>query len=169
MKETAHVAEMIEALGELSQVFDLPAIEIGGGVSPYAAWLRSLGYRYLGIEPSKWAANFMRSLRFPVLSHPWPVHVTEKVSLILSAHSLEHMTDAPQALLAMYEAMNPGGMLLLLVPDDSDPTNADHLWFFNESSLRALLERIGFVIERLAVRQIVSHEKFIYVRATRAI
>jgi hypothetical protein len=51
------------------------------------------------------------------------------------------------------------------VPDDSDPVNPDHLWHFDERTLRGCVEAAGLVVERLVVRKYIERENFLYVRA----
>ncbi len=58
-----------------------------------------------------------------------------------------------------------GGELWTIVPNDDDPLNPDHLWFWNEESLRGCVEAAGLQVVTFAVRQRVEHEKFMYLRA----
>jgi SAM-dependent methyltransferase len=168
---TAHVAELAEALGDFP---DAPsgsyALEVGCGVSPYVFAITVAGYHYVGVEPSKWAADWVwRTYGVRVVNeaiesaHPLiPVY-----SLILAAHVLEHLGDAPGAVAKLAAMLRPGGELWVIVPDDSDPTNPDHLFFFTEATLWSCLEAAGLSVERMAVRRRVPHERFIYARAVK--
>jgi len=163
-----HVAEMTDALGP----FDPPrhnatALEIGCGVSPYVRDIQRAGWHYTGLDVSPWAAQWVSSAYGVVVTcglwETW--QPPAPVGMILAAHSLEHMADAPDALAKMADALAPGGVLYLLVPDDSDPANPDHLWFFTEATLRQSVEAAGLFVEKSAMRRIVKHENFLYVKA----
>ncbi len=165
-----YLAELVGALGPPPPARPgAAALEVGGGASPYVAALLALGYRYVGVEPDPWAAQWTLDTygddRVTMISAPYPVELPAPVQLILCAHALEHVADAPACLKAMHIALEPGGTLLLLVPDDSDPTNPDHLWFFTAEALVRLAERTGFHVTRVEVRPH-PRENFIYLRAT---
>ena len=163
-----YVYELSEALGALPGA---PpggglAVEIGTGVSPYVFHLKQLGYYYVGFEPDPWAAQWMRDHhRVHMENRCFDALEAEAVgqaSLVLCAHAAEHMPDSPGALGEMFKLLAPGRPLYLVVPDDTDLTNPDHLWFYNAVSLRSVLERIGFVDVVTAVKKVVPHENFIY-------
>lgn len=165
-----YLAELLDGVGELPEA--LPggvAVEIGGGASPYVAALLRRGYRYIGIEPDPWAATWTRNTygaeRVTMIEAAFPVELSVQADLILCAHALEHMADAPAAVATMHKMLNPGGTLIVVVPDDRDPVNPDHLWFFTAESLKRLVERCGFHDVRVEVRPH-PHENYIYLRAT---
>jgi 2-polyprenyl-3-methyl-5-hydroxy-6-metoxy-1,4-benzoquinol methylase len=168
--ETPHVGQLVEALGPIPPAPDSDslALEVGCGASPYVELLRDAGYCYLGIEPSEWAADWTRdrygvAVRNATLEDSFlslPLH-----RVILAAHVLEHLEDAPAAIVGLAAMLKPLGELWVVVPDDSDPINVDHLWFFTTSTLRSCLESAGLVVEQMAVRKYVKYENFIYCRA----
>jgi len=140
-------------------------LEVGCGCSMYAPALLKRGYIYLGIEPNEWAATWTE--------HTYSVRVMEEkfedttfqphtFELILAAHVVEHFVDAPLALQRMYKILKPKGRLCIIVPDDSDQTNPDHLWFFTEKTLCSALDSIGFQDINMVSKQVVAKEKFIY-------
>jgi SAM-dependent methyltransferase len=176
---TAHVAELTEALGPLPGGHgrfpgreDLPgiAVEIGCGASPYCRAILDAGWFYIGVERSRWAVEFMRTI-CPLPHggiHEGPFEEMEEQphsGLILAAHVLEHMDDAPGAIDKCARILAPGGELWVVVPDDSDPFNPDHLWLFTPETLAACLAGAGLTVEALEVRRYVAHERFIYMRA----
>lgn len=169
-----YVAQLIDGFGELPPA---PAgglaVEVGGGATPYVPTILNAGYEYLGVEPDAWAADWTRrtyaSERVRVLRSVFPTTLPRPADLLLCAHALEHMRDAPAALRAMFASLRPGGTLLLLVPDDSDPVNPDHLWFFGAEALPGLLTGCGFTDVRLHVRRHTPRENFLYARALRAV
>lgn len=168
LADTNHVAELVEALGEFTRfVGRTPALEIGCGASPYVAAILEAGHEYYGTDASPWAAQWMKETygarvtvgRFEDVRLGWDHR------LILAAHVLEHLDDAPAAIANCERLLCRGGELWIVVPDDSDPVNPDHIWFFDEFTLRACLEAAGLVVEKMAVRRYVPHENFIYCRA----
>lgn len=169
--ETAHVTELTEALGPIPSATTHPnALEIGGGVSPYVRHLMACGWAYHGIEPSRWAAEFVRDNCGVVVydGRLEDIDATDHpgdYGLILAAHCLEHMDDAPRAIRRCARLLAPGGELWVVVPDDSDPLNPDHTFFFDVSTLRTCLEAVGLVVERMAIRKYVPRENFLYAKA----
>jgi SAM-dependent methyltransferase len=166
-----YLNQIEDALGPLPEGHAGDALEIGGGASPYLRALLNRGYKCTMVEADAWACEWTRT-RYPlvdVLNQRFPVGGWQRsFDLIICAHSLEHMGDAGDALLEIHKLLKPNGKLWIVVPNDEDLTNPDHFWFFNPSSLAGILDRTGFTIDRLAVRQIVKHEKFIYVSANRS-
>lgn len=146
------------------------ALEIGSGLSMYAPMLMNLRYDYNGLEPDAEAAAWARST-FDVL-------IVEKkleeltccdtaFALIMAAHVFEHLQNAPRMIAKTFSLLQKGGRLILIVPDDEDPVNPDHLWFFTPTTLRSVLEDVGFKDVRMTVRRRVKHENFIYASAVK--
>lgn len=171
--ELPHQGQIEEALGPfpMASGSKATALEIGCGVSPYVPAIRKAGYKYLGLDPSPWAAQWMAQTHIaPVLRRTFedadlPLSRAGGFTLILAAHVFEHLQDAPGAILKAAKLLQPGGELWVIVPDDSDPLNPDHLFFFNAQTLRKCLEAAGLVVERLVTRKYVKHEHFLYARA----
>lgn len=165
--------EFVDGFGELPQAGGISdVLEIGGGASPYIPMFHSKGYRYFGIEPSTWACrwtmemyrNQVHEMKAMVWENPLP-SLCHPFDVILCAHALEHMHDAPAALKKMANHLLPGGTLYILVPDDTDLVNPDHLWFFNTTSLGKAMSLAGLAVESMQVRRRVPHENFIYCKA----
>lgn len=167
-----YVAELEDALGELPLPPGLAndeALEIGCGVSPYVRAVQTRGYAYTGIDPDQWAAtrtsleglpgSSVNVIAGPFRGADWGDRF---FSLVLVAHSLEHLPDAPGALRDVFRMLVPGGHLVLLIPDDEDKVNPDHTWFFSEPALRAYLAKTGFEVVRAAVRRMNDRENFLY-------
>jgi 2-polyprenyl-3-methyl-5-hydroxy-6-metoxy-1,4-benzoquinol methylase len=170
-----YIGELVEALedsGELSKIPVGQCLEIGCGASPYVPWLREKGMNYFGIDPDLWAVSWMRStydvevarLCFEDLQDPGI-----RYHLVLAAHCFEHMSDAPNMIKKAASLLRPGGKLLIIIPNDSDPTNPDHQWFFNIESLARTMTLSGLRQDDLVIveRQIVKHEKFMYAIGTK--
>jgi len=77
----------------------------------------------------------------------------ERFDTLLCAHVLEHMSrlEAEALLRAWLPSLRPGGRVVLIAPQmagfRSDPTHVEYL---DGDALRALLERIGCTVERVA-------------------
>lgn len=170
-----YVGELTEALGPVPPAPNgrrSIALEVGCGASPYVRALTSAGYQYVGVEVDTWAADWVTEtyggLPVAVITGHFPLRLAFQADFVLCAHVLEHLEDAPGALEALFLATAPGGTLWLVVPDDGDPVNPDHRWFFTEESLVRLLRRAGFSAVRTAVRRRHERESFIYCAAERA-
>ncbi len=144
-------------------------LEIGCGFSMYAPWLLKLGLNYTGVDLDKWAVEATEMAYAVNCFHGAFENLPEigKFNVILAAHCVEHFTHAPDALIRMFQLLKPGGKLWIVIPDDTDKVNPDHLWFFSPADIHRVLEQIGFTEVLYEVRQIVKHEKFIYLTATR--
>jgi len=166
---------------ELMECVDIPwgmgwnVLEIGCGVGAYIPMFTGRAYAYHGLEPDGEVADFV-SRKFKVLVSecryedlPLKSPYTKEVfyDLIFCAHAFEHMEDSPGMMAKAFSQLKPGGRLVLIVPNDDDLCNPDHLWMWNETTLRSALMRIGFHDIRMAVRQRVKHEKFIYTCASK--
>lgn len=165
--------QITEALGSVGvtipQSHGGRVLEIGAGMGMYAPLFQSLGYRYEGIEPDPFAAEWTAStFCVPVFSGTFEEYrSTEPFDAIIAAHVIEHLKDAPAGIARMFDMLKPGGALYIVVPDDTDLMNPDHLWFFNEGTLRTILERTGFWRVRMASRKVIARENFIYCAAVR--
>lgn len=163
---TRQIGELREALGDLP-VGKL-ALEVGCGVSLYCPLLLKLGYAYTGLDASPWACKWT-SNAYDVRVHCVTLDQYESedaFDLLMAAHCLEHV-DAPAVVAKFNQLVKPNGNLCIIVPDDSDPVNPDHLWFFTTQTLTKLLEANGFVVDKMEVRKRVAHENFIYCLAMR--
>jgi SAM-dependent methyltransferase len=92
--------------------------------------------------------------------------------VILAGDTLEHLNDPERMLRMIHEALPPGGLLLLSVPNvanlyvrlnllfgnfpyaDRGILDRTHRYFFTRRSLHAMVGEAGFVIERRAVSTI---------------
>ena len=166
-----HLKQLREALGPFPEATSSRrALEIGCGCSPYAGAIKAAGWGYIGLDLSPWAAQWTAETHGVIaFSRDWeggPWYKAD-VGIILAAHVLEHFRDAPGALAHMALELEPGGQLWLVVPDDTDPCNPDHEWFFSPETLRTSVEQCGLRVEAMEVRKYIARENFIYCRAVK--
>lgn len=165
-----YIKEFVAGFGELPDVANGRFLEIGCGCSPYVGYVLSKGYEYVGLDASEAATTWLRS-QYGVQTITGDfddADVAATFDVIFAAHSLEHMPDAVVSLRKMYHCLRSGGSLYILVPDDSDLFNPDHLWFFNESTLCSALRLSGFEqIDSAKTVKVVPRENFVYVKAVK--
>jgi SAM-dependent methyltransferase len=163
-----HLAELAEALGAFPAGRGRIALEVGCGASHYVPGLQATGWAYLGLDASPWAAGWT-ARRHGVAGLASTLEAAafapRSFGLILAAHCLEHLLDAPGAIRRCAELLAPDGELWIVVPDDTDQFNPDHLWFFTQATLRACVESAGLTVLREAAHRRVPYELFLYLRA----
>lgn len=165
--------ECLGLVPECDGLVQLSVLEIGAGCSPYRPMFK--GWDYWACEPSLWACQWLNdrysgaNVWHGALDSFWDKSVRGgyRHDAILSAHSLEHMADAPEALCKMADLVRPGGVLYLILPDDTDPLNPDHLWFFNRTTLASAVSLAGFAVDVIESRKRIDRENFLYCRACR--
>lgn len=163
-----HVRELTEALGPIPTAFGNHwALEIGCGASQYPGAILESEWVYFGLDIARWSAEWTaRRWKVQTAACSWEEwNPPVPYSFILCAHAIEHMNDAPEAIRKMARTLEPGGELWIVVPDDSDPVNPDHLWHFTADGLRRCVTDSGLEVIALEVRKPVPRENFIYLRA----
>jgi SAM-dependent methyltransferase len=150
-------------------------LEIGCGTSPYAEKFLQLGYRYVGLDTSPFVVDWMQNKfgrdKIVMGSTNWDKAdasaAANTYDIVLAAHCVEHFKNAPHGVKKMAQVTKPGGTVYIIVPNDEDLCNPDHLWFFNEETLRKTVEAAGLMVQRLGSQQIVPHEMFMYCKAAK--
>jgi SAM-dependent methyltransferase len=162
-----YLRELEEVLGAFPRG-EGSALEIGCGTSMYCPGLLQAGFGYLGLEPCEWAAKWTSStFSVPVTIGTLETFSAGEFDLILAAHSLEHMDDAPGAIRRCADMLHTGGEFWVIIPNDDDPLNPDHIWFFDYDTMARCLRDCGLEIDRLEVRRRIERERFIYARGTK--
>lgn len=164
-ESTAYIQEFVKNIGHLPRRSGGELIEFGAGASPYVEMVKQAGYAYTAVDTSEWACKYMRDT-FDVPAYCCAIDEfgdSRLYDVVLAAHVLEHVTDAPAAVQKFNRVLRPGGALYLIIPDDRDLHNQDHNWFFTVGSLYTLLGACDFTPVSCAVdATIVPHEDFIY-------
>lgn len=167
-RDTPHVAELIEALGDLPTVAG-PCLELGCGISPYVEHLTSRAEGYIGVDVCHWAIATMRRtypsaefLHYDIAAHGLP---DIPCGMLFAAHVLEHLPNAMQVVMSIGQVLRPEGYAVIIVPDATDLLNPDHVWFFTIDTLAATLRRAGLEVLRLVSRKRIARENFLYALA----
>lgn len=165
-----YITEFEECFGKLP-LGNGRALEIGAGTSPYVRMLQEAGYAYTAVEPSPFAADWLEQTHPSVkaLRTGWEELPAEQLqppySLILAAHSIEHMRHGPDAIKKMASVLSPDGSLYIIVPNNEDLCNPDHWWFFTEDTLARSVHAAGLRVHTMTMRRRIAREQFIYCRA----
>ncbi len=137
-------------------------IEVGCGYSPYYNHIKTLGYNYLGVDPSPEACRYMLEQGASMECSSLESSKLEPCTMMLLAHSLEHVDNLLQCLTNIAAVLD--GLLYIVVPYGTDDlTNSDHNWFFTEKTLERCLTQ--FTVLNMAVARYTHKERFIYCKA----
>lgn len=141
-----------------------PVLDVGCGRGLMLSYLRELGYEPHGVEFSDSAAYHAREvLKLPITTEDFSSspHEHERYNAIIFWHSLEHFHNPVAAVQRAHEALKPGGLLAVAVPnyDSWQARLFGRHWFhldvprhyvhFGQRSLVQLLERHRFRIVRV--------------------
>jgi SAM-dependent methyltransferase len=135
------------------------AVDVGAGNGSLLPWLSETGFNpVIGIEPSRAAieaalATVRPMLREGMFSQALLADI--QPSLICSFMTLEHLANPDGFVRSVYEILEPGGMIAVVVHNWRAPLNrllglhspiidVEHLQLFNPQSVRTLLERSSF-------------------------
>lgn len=132
--------------------------EVGAGIGCLVKQLQLAGYDASGIEPGRGFQRFSREhLRAPVIYgflHDVPTEA--RFDAVLLVHVLEHFRSPATALRQVRGLLRPGGTLYIEVPDFGAPHAAPgklfhtaHIYNFTRDTLTMLVNRCGFVVDRL--------------------
>jgi SAM-dependent methyltransferase len=141
-----------------------PVLDVGCGRGLMLGYLRDLGYEPHGVEFSETAAwHARRELGLPVTTEDFTraPHERDRYNAVIFWHSLEHFSNPVAAIARAHEALKPGGILAVAVPN-YDGWQARlfgrhwfhldvprHYWHFGARSLEAVLTRHRFRVVQL--------------------
>lgn len=143
------------------------AVDVGAGSGPLLPWLQAAGFAsVIGIEPSRAAIDAAPpSVRALLREGMFSASMleNERISMICSFMTLEHLHDPGEFVATAHELLEPGGALAVVVHDWRAPLNrllglrspiidVEHLQLFSPKALRELLQRAGF--EQIRLRPI---------------
>jgi SAM-dependent methyltransferase len=146
---------------------ELRVLDFGMGWGAWCRMAQAFGYQVTGLELSERRRDHARAWGIRVIDSPASL---ERYDYVNCHHALEHVPDPFATLARLVEALAPGGLLRLSVPDGAgmeqqisrpdwraakDPLHPlEHLNCFTGSTLVRLAERAGLVAapERRAPR-----------------
>ncbi|MGZ5009846.1 MAG: class I SAM-dependent methyltransferase [Methylobacter sp.] len=140
------------------------ALDIGSGFGFYTQALRKAGYRTVSINPGKYENEVFRNL-----NGDEPIDVmfehydsSEPFGVVMMSQVLEHLLEPDNAIGKVADLLAPGGVLACAVPNyDSflvkllgTKDNAclwvpEHVNYFTEDGLKALMARNGFKVVKV--------------------
>ena len=138
-------------------------LEVGCGTGDFLTFAQEHGFKVVGTEPAKEATQRVSTLldvRKMTLDKFVARYPAERFDVIVMINVLEHVPDAVHMLQECKQVLNPGGILCIRVPNDfsemqtavQEKLNVDPWWiavpdhinYFNFTSLKQLLGRLGF-------------------------
>jgi SAM-dependent methyltransferase len=137
----------------------MKVLEIGCGLGRFLRLIREAGSHAVGIEPSRWDAEFARKINsVEVIESMFEPDVfdPESFDLVASFFVLEHIADPIGFLSGIHRLLKVGGHVVLEVPDASNPFVAvtnffslGHLFSYSPHTLRQILTKVGFAVDVL--------------------
>lgn len=160
---SAKRARFSEYLRTLEGLFARPGrvLDVGCNAGELLGFFQEIGWKVAGVEPSPGPAAFARTrLGAPIWEGDAEVALPEGelFDLITMTHVMEHVIEPGRLLARLRRALSPGGALLIEVPNADDALLSvwggyyrplcpgDHVSFFNERSMRRLLDEGGFEV-----------------------
>lgn len=156
-KNTQNQIETLKKFLPASGIFDL-----GSGDGTFLSELRGLGYTdCVGIEPGQNGLQISKERKLDVyqgtITNLPQVSNGKKVQMVTLFHLLEHLDDPRGSIETIRKSLDPKGILVLETPDADAPLQRitdhknhlvypEHLFYWNEVSVRKLLEQAGFSV-----------------------
>lgn len=153
-----YARKMADRLNDLTPLLHdgMRVLEIGCAEGDLGRRIKEIAsVEYVGIELSEDAVSAMKFLD-RVSRSPAPELHGGSYDLILSFHVLEHIPDILTEAEHWHRLLKPSGSLVVEVPNEAGhrllswDANVEHLHQFTSTSLSALLDHAGFVINRLS-------------------
>jgi len=154
----------LESMGLL----DKSVLDVGSGPGLFLKFANENGWKSLGVEPSKIAVEYTRSLGCDVVEGFLDRELAQKIggfSAIHASEVLEHLPNPKEMLGLFYSLLKEDGVVCICVPNDFNAfqealvskqgykewwvDQKHHLNYFNHDSLVSLLEMSNFEIEKV--------------------
>jgi SAM-dependent methyltransferase len=138
------------------------ALEIGCATGALLEYLRGRGWQTKGVEISKPEAEYAvreRGLDVSTLTLEDNRFASNHFAIVTASHLIEHLNDPAAFVGEVYRVLAPGGVFLVTTPNITGlqakvyrhlwrSAIFDHLYLFSKKTLRKLLEKYGFEIEK---------------------
>ena len=141
-------------------------LDFGTGTGYFLNYMKSKGYRTLGIEISDKARNFGKETFGLNLQHPdylFSDDMPDSIGVITFWHVLEHIYNAEEVLKKLHPLLDNDGTILVALPNfqcieekqyGSFWNGYDaprHLWHFTPGSFKIFAEKCGFSIDKMEI------------------
>ena len=135
-------------------------LDVGCSMGTLMGVAQELGWQVEGVEPNPKAAKLARQQGFKVYEGFLTASLAQQLpgdyQCVVMSDVIEHLTDPPETVRLAKELLAPVGILVVITPNlDSffcrkfQLKPMEHLFLFNFSNLRLLLEKEGLKISRL--------------------
>ena len=133
-------------------------LDVGCGFGDFVAQARAAGWDAVGLEPSRYACDVLDERKLPYRQGNIETEglATGSVDAVRLAWVLEHLADPRAVLEKLVQALKPGGVVMVIVPNDFSALQAKaalgkgdywlhptHVNYFTPDSLNNLLRRVG--------------------------
>jgi len=149
--------EVLERMTDGRQLFDL-----GCGLGRFMEVGKQRGWEVMGCDYSLESTEYARDLGLRAYT-PHEMQGSFPAPHVYHLHEvLEHIGDPRNSLSIAHRTLPPSGLLCLTVPNDYNPLqlalkkthgpywlNKEHINYFRPSSLKLLVESVGFKVERV--------------------
>jgi SAM-dependent methyltransferase len=142
-------------------------MEVGCGQGRFLSLCDQAGAVVVGAKPSEADAQYALNVFGIEVERAYYGIETfrqESFDLITMLFVLEHFDEPLESLIAAFEQLKFGGVLMAEVPDVTRPFvgvdwffTLEHLHNFSPSSLRAMLDKVGFVVESVEQKQAIPN------------
>lgn len=136
-------------------------LDIGCGTGAFLEEMQKSGWKAIGLEPDESARKIAISRNLNVHPAEDLFQLRENVDVITMWHVLEHVHDLHRYLTKVAGVLNQDGVLLVAVPNYTAYDQLAyqqywaaydvprHLYHFSPASIRALMEKHGFRVEKM--------------------
>ena len=160
---TNEYERIYQKVTELIQTGSQRMLDVGAGNDLLSKFFQIKGWKVWVVEPNQAANDYLEAFGLNLFNNTieeLDFSLIGNLSLINIQFVLEHLRDPISFLEKSYQALLPGGIIRICVPNDFSIgqmayqeytqkeaewiVTPDHINYFNFATLSALLERIGF-------------------------
>jgi 2-polyprenyl-3-methyl-5-hydroxy-6-metoxy-1,4-benzoquinol methylase len=136
-------------------------LDIGAGSGMLVEQAIKRGYKAVGVEPSVWLTSKAKEYKLPVVLGIFPhPEIKDKFDVITLVDVIEHVDNPVQLFKDMYDALLPGGYVVVVTPDIGSMVarilgkkwwhfRVAHIGYFNTKTLDLALKKTGFKMQKI--------------------
>ena len=166
-KQHVQIPDNLRALAVLNELLPQRGklLEVGSYLGIFLDRMRADGWDVVGLEPFRAAADYARAqYHVPIIDGtlPQPHLPAASFDAVVMLHVIEHMPDPADNLRELRRLLRKDGVLVIETPrydsltfkllrhrERSVSACDGHIYFFTVPTLRQLVERAGFVVQRV--------------------